>query len=125
MDDAVSVEVRWKPDGGKCTVLAQCLASIHFQAMGERGEGEEPLLSLKTVTDWAPQQEVLGFNLDTEKMTISLPPRNIRELQELLDEWPEARLTATVREVLVLAGKLHHGAYVTRPWRYSCGGFCS
>ena len=70
MDDAVSLEVHWEPDGGRCIALAQSLASIHFQAMGKRGEGEKPLPSHKKVTDWAPQQEVLGFNLDTDKMTI-------------------------------------------------------
>ena len=70
MDDAVSVEVQWESDGGRCVALAQSLASIHFQAMGERGEREKPLPSHKKVTDWAPQQEVLGFNLDTDKMTI-------------------------------------------------------
>ena len=85
--------------------------------MGERAEGEEPLLSHK-VTDSAPQQEVLGFDLDRDKMTISLPVRKVKELRELLEEWPAGRSTATVREVLVLAGKLHHAAYVIRPGRY-------
>ena len=124
-DDAVSVEVQWEPDGGRCLTMAQSLASIHFQVMGEREEGEEPLLSNKKVTDWAPQQEVLGFDLDTEKMTISLPARKVRELRELLEEWPTGRCTETVREVLVLTGKLHHAAYVIRPGGISCGGFCS
>ena len=55
--------------------------------------------------------------MDKEKMTISSPPWEIRELQELLEEWPKGRRTATVREVLVLAGKLHHVAYVIRPAR--------
>ena len=31
-----------------------------------------------------PQQEVLGFDLDTDKMMILLSARKIRELQELL-----------------------------------------
>ena len=85
--------------------------------MGERAEGEEPLLSHK-VTDSAPQQEVLGFDLDRDKMTISLPVRKVKELRELLEEWPAGRSTATVREVLVLAGKLHHAAYVIRRGTY-------
>ncbi|CAN0532247.1 unnamed protein product, partial [Laminaria digitata] len=61
-------------------------------------------LSHKKVTDWAPKQEVLGFDLDTERMTISLPARKINELHEMLEDWPPERRTATVREVLVLAG---------------------
>ena len=103
--------------GGRCIALAPSLASIHFQAMAERREGGESLLSHKKVTDWAPQLELLGFNLDMEKLTTSLPPRNIRELQELLEEGPERRRTATVRDILVLAGKLHHVSYVIRPGR--------
>ena len=87
--------------------MAQSLASIHFQDMRVRAQGEEPLLSHKKVTDWAPQQEVLGFDLDREKMTISLPARKVKELRKLLEEWPAGRSTATVRKVLVLAGKLH------------------
>ena len=67
-------------------------------------EGEEPLLSHKKVADWAPQQEVMGFDLDTERMTISLLARKVLELRKLLEEWPGGRSTATVREVLVLAG---------------------
>ena len=107
-----------EPDRGRCIALAQSLASIHFQAMGERAEGEETLLSPKKVTDWPPKQEVLGFDLDTEKMTISLPTRKVKELQEVLEEGPTGKSTAIVREVLVLAGKLHHAAYVIRPGRY-------
>ena len=49
------------------------------------------------VTDWALLQEVLGYTLDTQKAAISMPPRNIRELQELLEEWPrgEAHVDGT------------------------------
>ena len=82
---------------------------------GEEGEGEMPLPSFRKVTDWAPQPEVLGFNLDRNKMKISLPPRNVRELKELREEWLEGRRPTTAREVLALAGKLPHVAYVIRP----------
>ena len=51
MDDGDSLEAQWDPDGGRCSALVQSLASIHFQAMGERAEGEEPLLLHKKVTD--------------------------------------------------------------------------
>ena len=51
-------------------------------------------------------------------MTISLPTRNTRELQELPGEWPEGKHTAMIQDVLVLAGKLHYVAYVVRPGRY-------
>ena len=70
------------------------------------------------MTDWATQQEVLGFDLGTERMTISLPARMISEFQKMLEDWPDGGRTVMVREVLVLAGKLNHVAYVSRPGRY-------
>ena len=51
-------------------------------------------------------------------MTISRPARKDKELRKLWEEWPAGRCTVTVPEVFVLAGKLHHAAYVIRPGRY-------
>ena len=82
---------------------------MHFQAIGERGVEGEPRLSHTNVIDWSPRQEVVGFTLDTEAMTISLPLRRMFDLQERLDESP-ATTETMVREVLVLAGKLNHAA---------------
>ena len=48
-------------------------------------------------------------------MTISLPRWKIDELRKTPEDWPGERNKATVREVLVLARKLHHVAYVIRP----------
>ena len=39
MENAVSVEVQWDPDGGRCIALVQSLGSIHYQARGVRGDG--------------------------------------------------------------------------------------
>ena len=61
---------------------------------------------------------VLGWLVDTEAGTISLPEQKVQDLRERLAEWPPHRKQATVREVLVLAGKLHHAAFVIRPGRY-------
>ena len=119
MDDAISVEIKWKEDGGRCLEVSKSLASIHFQAMGEREVGGEPLPSHKKVTDWAPRWEVLGFTLNTEAMTVSLPLQKLRDLQERLEAWSTTRETATVREILVLAGKLDHAAFVVWPGRFS------
>ena len=117
MDDAISVEVQWDPEGARCLDLSRSLVVIHEHAMGKRSEGEEPSLSKKKVTGWATQQEVLGYDVDTESMTIALP-KKVDELRARLAEWPAGRQTATVREVLVLAGKLHHASFVIRPGRY-------
>ena len=74
MDDAISVEVQ-------CTCLSQSLASMHLQAMSERSDREEPLLSRQTVTGWATQQEILGYDVDTESMTIALPAQKVDGLR--------------------------------------------
>ena len=68
--------------------LSRSLGSIYFQAMGERSEGEEPLLSPRKVTGWAMLQKVLGYDIDTEAMTISLPPRHVDYLGARVAEWP-------------------------------------
>ena len=80
--------------------------------------GEESLLPHEKVTDWSPRQEVLGVDLETERMTITVPCRKINELREILQDWRDDRNKATVREVLVLAGKLNHVVYVIRPGWY-------
>ena len=51
VDEAISVEMRWEADEGRCLALSQALASNHHQATGERAEGEKPLLSHQGVTD--------------------------------------------------------------------------
>ena len=73
MNDAISIEVQWDKEGGRCLDLSRSLAPIHFQTMGERCEGEEPSLSHEKVTGWATQQEGFGYDIDTESMTIGCP----------------------------------------------------
>ena len=51
-------------------------------------------------------------------MTIPLPATKVEELNEMLYDWPAGRRTATVREVLVLAGKVQHVANMIRSGRY-------
>ena len=58
--------------------------------------------------DSAPQQGVLGVDLEKGEMPISPPARKIRELQELPEDSPAGRRTATVREVLVLGENQRH-----------------
>ena len=115
MDDAISVEVQWDADGARCLDLSRSLAFIDEQAMGERFEREEPPLTRKKVTDWPTQQEVWGYDIDTESMTIALPTRKVNDLRERVAGRTAERQSATVREVLVLAGKLNHASFVIRP----------
>ena len=98
MDDAISVEVQKEDGWERCLDVSRWLAPIHFKAMGE-GREEEPLWSHKKVTGWATQQEVLGYDIDTESMTISLPVLRVGELRERLVDWPAGRNTTTVKSL--------------------------
>ena len=69
------------------------------------------------MTGRSTAQEVLGRWLDTEDMTVRLPQRKLEDLRQRLANWLPERREATDREVLSLAGKLHHAAYVVRPGR--------
>ena len=99
-------------------VLAASLEDAHFQANGGRPEGEKPLLPRMKMTGWTTVLEVLGLWLDTEDMTVGLPQRKLEDLRQRLANWLPERREEAVREVLSLAGKLHHAAYVVRPGHY-------
>ena len=62
------------------------------------------------MTGWATEQDVLGLWLDTQDMTVGLPQKKLEDLRQRLAKWPPEWREATVREVLSLAGKLHHAA---------------
>ena len=83
MDDAISLERR---DVGRCLALSQSLASIHHIMLGEQGDGEEPVLSNKKTTNWAPAMEILGYWVDTEDLSIGLPERKVAQIREMLEE---------------------------------------
>ena len=99
VDDAISVDVQWDSQGARCLELSQLLAFIHDQAMGKKSEGKEPLLLRNMVADWATQQEVWGYIIDTERMTVALPTRKVDDLCARIAEWPGDRQSATVRGV--------------------------
>lgn len=105
VDDVISVEVQWFEDGRRCLDLSKSLAGVHFEVLGKRGSREQPVLASKTITAWATGYEVLGFWVDAESITISLPQRKVDDLVEWLRAWPPGIKTAMVREVLILAGK--------------------
>lgn len=63
-------------------------------------------------------QEIPELWVDTGDMMIRLPQRKLEDLRQRLANWPTERREVTIRDVLSLAGKMHHGAYVVRPGRY-------
>ena len=77
---------------------------------GKSSDNPVPVLSQKKLTDWAVCQEVLGFDIDTQKMRIKLPERKRKKVLQLLQKWPSTRKTATAKEMWSLTVKLRHVA---------------
>ena len=115
VDDGILVELQWWPDGRRCLRAVQSLASDHFRLLGERGVSDPPLLSTSKITDWDTRLEVLGWIIDTEALTVTLPSRKRLKLRSLLAEWPPSRASASARQVSKLAGFLMHISFAVRP----------
>ena len=93
----------------------QSLASDHFRLLGERGVSDPPLLSTSKITNWDTRLEVLGWIIDTEALTVTLPSRNRLKLRSLLAEWPPSHPSASARQVFKLGGFLMHISFAVRP----------
>ena len=76
---------------------------------------DPPLLSTSKITDWDTRLEVLGWIIDTEALTVTLPSRKRLKLRSLLAEWPPSRASASARQVSKLAGFLMHISFAVRP----------
>lgn len=122
MDDAVLVEAI--PESGsssRCLQASASLASDHFRLFGERSLGDPPLLASQKVSCWDSRLEVLGWDLDTVRMTISVPPAKLARTRDLLCQWPASRSHAPETEVRSLIGKLLHLCEVVRPGKFFVG----
>ena len=117
VDDGILVGVQWWPDGRRCLRAVQSLASDHFRLLGERGVSDPPLLSARKITYWDTQLEVLGWIIDTEALTVTLPSHESLKLQNLLAEWPSSRTSDSARQVSQLLGFLIHASFAVRPGR--------
>ncbi|CAM9809095.1 unnamed protein product, partial [Choristocarpus tenellus] len=115
IDDSILVEPQWFEDGWRLKLATNPLVSDHIRLLGQRDLDEPPILSAKKLTGWHTTQVVVGWRIDTEKMTIALPEGKLKGMKSLLGEWPESKLVARVQEVWVLLGRLFHMSYVIRP----------
>ena len=118
VDDGILVELQRWLDGRRCLRAVQSLASDHFRLLGERGVSDPPLRSVRKITDWDTQLEVLGWIIDTEALTVTLPSHKRLKLQKLLAEWPSSRTSASARQVSQLVGFLIHVPFAVRPGRF-------
>ena len=115
VDDGILVEVQWWPHGRRCLRAVQSLSSDHFRLLGVRGASDPPLLSARKITDWDTRLEVLGWIVDTEALTVTLPSHKRLKLRSLLAAWPASRASASAKQVSQLAGFLMHVSFAVRP----------
>ena len=118
VDDGILVDVQWWPGGRRCLRAVQSLASDHFCLLGERGLSDTPLLSAREITDWDTQLEVLGWIIETEALTVTLPSHKRLKPQNLLAECPSSRTSASAKQVSPLVGFLKHVSSAVRPGRF-------
>ena len=76
---------------------------------------DPPRLSTSKITNWDTRLEVLGWIIDTEALTVTLPSRKRLKLRSLLAEWPPSRASASARQVSKLAVFLMHISFAVRP----------
>lgn len=115
MDDAVLVEAI--PESGnsiRCLQVSASLACDHFRVFGDPSSGDPPLLASRKVSSWHSRLEVLGWDLDTVRMTMSITPAKLARTRDLLRQWPASRSHAPEWEVRLLIGKLLHLCEVVR-----------
>ena len=115
VDDGILVEVQWWPDGRRCMRAVQSLASDHFRLLGERGASDPPLLSAGKIMNWDTCLEVLGWIVNTESLTVTVPTPKRLELRVLLSEWPPSRASASAKQVSQLVGFLMRVSFAFRP----------
>ena len=122
MDDAVLAEaIPESSSSSRCVQESASLASDHFRLFGERSSGDPPLLASQKVSCWDPPLEVLGWDLDTVCMTISVPPAQLARTCDLLSQRPAPRSDAPEAEVRSLIETPLHLCEVVRPGKFFVG----
>ena len=81
VDDGVSVEVQQYPLGDRCLCASASLVSDHFRLFGNRAPTDPPLLSKHKISHWDTQLKVLGWEIDSVAMTISLTKAKVAKLR--------------------------------------------
>ena len=118
VDDGILVEVMWSPTGDRCKIASASCASDHFRIFGARGSRDPPLLSARKLSSWCTRLCVLGWDIDTVDMTISVPTDKRERLRATINEWPTTRCFASESELRGVIGSFLHICEVVRPGKY-------
>ena len=84
VDDGILVEVQWSPDGRRCRRASASLASDHYRRFGVRSLRDLTLLAPHKISLWDTWLCVLGWDIDTVAMTISVPLEKLERFRDTL-----------------------------------------
>lgn len=115
VDDGIMIEVYWWPDSRRCRRAVQSLAYDHVRLLGESRASELPFLSASKITNWDTILEVLGWIVDTETLTVTLPPLKRGKLHKLLMAWSPCKSSASMNQVLQLVDLFRNVSFAIRP----------
>ena len=108
VDGGILVEAQWWPNGRRCRHASAPLASDRCRLFGERSAGDPILLFPHRISQWDTGLRVLGWDIDTVAMTISVPRAKLERLRDTLSKWPSDRKLASEKELRSLTGRLLH-----------------
>ena len=91
------------------------LASDYYRLFGVRSSRDHILLSRHTISPWDTRLCVLGWDIDTVPMTISVALAKMERLRDTLSEWSPDHVAAFEDELRSLIGWLLHLCEVVRP----------
>ena len=117
-DNMLNLEACERGNESRLVTATLSAISDHLRIFGKCNENQVPVLSQNKWTNWAVVQEILGFDIGTQRMRMKLPERKREEMLQILQRWPSTRKTATAKEMWDLTGKLRHVTKRVRPGRF-------
>ena len=80
VDDGILVEVQWWPDGRRCRRASASLASDRYRLFGVKSSRDPTLWCPHKISLWDTRLCVLGWDIDTVALTISVPLEKLDRL---------------------------------------------
>jgi hypothetical protein len=109
MDDMVQAEVDFVD---RCAAASAAGLESHEAVFGVDCVKDEKF------TGWVTRGTVLGVDVNTNSLELSLPVDKAEELARMLADYGPARQRATPREVMSVVGKLRCFSLCIRPGRF-------
>ena len=88
IDGGILVKVCFFQDGRRFRRAVDSFVLDHFRMLGPRSPRDPPLWEAHTILGSSTRLKVLGWVLDTNKLTISLPSRKSSKPRHVFTGWP-------------------------------------